>query len=249
MIRIVFLLLFSLQLCAVVAIKPREIGENPGMSGEVSGALETKRGNTDKDNYSAAFKLQYDSNTTYLVWGMIRGQYGEAGGVKDTNNLFAHLRYIEDFETRATAAEVFAQMEGDEFKAISNRTLFGSGLRWKLHGGSKEWGGLFIGLGGYFEYIGYTTDGDPLERNVRGNGYLAFTLPFNAGGVFTAVGYYQPKATSLNDYYVSLAARLEVPIYKQLYVGIRVGYDHDAAPAIGIKKDDIQQRTLFKYKF
>lgn len=249
MLRIFFLFLLSIPLFAIVAIKPREVGENPGMSGEVSGALETKRGNTDKDNYSAAFKLQYDSNTSYLVWGMVRGAYGEASGAKDTNNLFAHLRYIKNLGSKNVAAEAFAQMEEDEFKAISNRSLLGGGLRWKLLGGKSGWGGLFVGLGGYFEYIGYSTQIDPLERNVRGNGYLAYTLPLDEGGVFTTVGYYQPRVTKINDYYVSLAARLEVQIYQQLYIGIRVGYDHDSDPAAGIKRDDVAQTTLFKYKF
>lgn len=249
MLRTLFLLILSVQLFAIVAIKPREVGENPGISGDMTGAFETKRGNTDKDNYSAAFKLQYDSNSTYLVWGMLSGEYGEANGVKDTNNLFAHLRYIQNLEVEDVAAEAFAQMEEDEFKSIKDRSVWGGGLRWKVLSGKRGWGGLFFGLGGYFEYIGYSTDVDPLERNVRANSYIAYTLPFNGDGLFTVVGYYQPKVTNTNDYYVSAAARVEVQIYKQLYIGFRVGYNHDSDPAVGVKKDDVEQNTLFKYKF
>lgn len=249
MFRFLFLCFLAVPLLAIVPIKPREVGENPGFSGEVSGAFETKRGNTDKDNYAASLKLQYDSNASDLVWGMVRGEYGESGGRKDTNNLFSHLRYIRNLGGRDIAAEAFAQMEEDEFKSIKDRALGGAGLRWKALAGKDAWGGLFLGLGGYFEYIGYSTDIDKLERNVRLNGYLAYTLPLEDDGVFTAVGYYQPEASNSNDYYVSTSARIELHIYRQLFIAFRVGYTHDSMPAQNVKKDDFVQRTLFSYKF
>jgi hypothetical protein len=248
--KIFLLLFFVVELFAVIPIKPREVGENPGISGDVSGAFETKRGNTDSDNYSAAFKLQYDNNTTYLIWGMLSGAYGEVNGVRNTNNLFAHLRYIRNLDMAGVAAEAFGQMEEDEFKSIKDRILGGGGLRWKvLNKGKDEWGGLFLGLGAYLEYIDYSTDIDPPERNVRINSYMAYTLPFRNDGVFSAVGYYQPKLTDFSDYYVVMSARIEFQIYRQLYLGFQVGYTHDSEPAIGVKKDDIDQHTLLKYKF
>lgn len=249
MTRFLFLLFLAIPLLAIVPIKPREVGENPGFSGEVSGSFETKRGNTDKDNYAASFKVQYDSNASDLVWGMMRGEYGESSGRKDTNNLFSHLRYIHNLKSKNLAAEAYVQMEGNEFKSIKDRALGGAGLRWKALGGGQEWGGLFLGLGGYYEYIGYSTQIDPLERNVRLNAYLAYTLPFANDGVFTAVGYYQPEATNGNDYYVSTSARIELHIYRQLFIAFRVGYTHDSMPALNVKKDDFAQRTLFSYKF
>lgn len=250
MIRILFLLFLTVPLLAVVVIKPREVGEKPGVSGDVSGAFETKRGNTEKDNYSAALQLQYDSNTSYVVWGVLRGEYGEANGVKDTNNLFSHLRYIHNVLGSNVAVELFGQLEEDEFKSIKDRVLGGGGLRWKvLNKGKDEWGGLFIGLGAYYEYIGYSTPIDPLERNGRLNSYLAYTFPFNSKGLFAAVAYYQPKIDEIGDYYVSTSAQLDVHVYEQLFIGLRVEYIHDSMPAVGIKKDDVVQRTVFQFRF
>ncbi|MEJ2467580.1 MAG: DUF481 domain-containing protein [Campylobacterales bacterium] len=250
MIRILFLLFFSLPLLAVVVIKPREVGEKPGISGELSGAFETKRGNTDKDNYAASLDLQFDSNTSYVIWGVVRGEYGEANGVKNTNNLFSHLRHIHNVLGSNVALELFGQLEEDEFKSIRDRALGGAGMRWKvLNKGKDEWGGLFVGLGAYYEYIGYSTDLDPLERNGRLNGYLAYTLPFNSKGLFTAVAYYQPKIDDFNDYYLSASAQVDVNIYKQLFIGFSVAYTYDSMPAVGIKKEDIAQNTLFQFKF
>ncbi|WP_345970081.1 DUF481 domain-containing protein [Sulfurimonas sp. HSL1-6] len=250
MIRPLFLLLISIQLFAIVAIKPREVGEKPGLSGELSGAFETKRGNTEKDNYSGSLQLQFDSNTSYVIWGVVRGEYGEASGVRDTNNLFAHLRYIRNIVGADIAAEGFGQMEKDEFKSIEERALAGGGLRWKVLNKKRgEWGGLFIGAGAYAEYIGYSTSMDPLERNLRFNSYLAYSLPLSDKGVFTAVGYYQPKCDDFNDYYVTASARIELQIYRQLYLGFSVEYAHDSEPAVGVKQDDFSQRTLFTFKF
>lgn len=248
--RTLFLLFLAVPLLAVVVIKPREVGETPGISGAVSGAFETRRGNTEKDNYAASLQLQYDSNASSLVWGELRGEYGESGGARDTNNLFSHLRYIRNLFGRNTAGELFGQLEKDEFKSINIRALAGGGMRWKvLNKGTDAWGGLFAGLGIYAEYIGYATRLDPVEHNGRFNGYLAYALPFRQGGSFTAAAYYQPKVDNGSDCYVSVSARLELPIYRQLFLAFGIGYNYDAEPALGVKKDDIEQRTLFTYKF
>jgi hypothetical protein len=249
LIRILLLLLISLQLFAIVTIKPREVGEKPGISGSVSGSFETKRGNTDKDNYAAALQLQYDSNSTYLVWGMVDGAYGESSGVTDTNELYGHLRYIRNIRGKWLAYEVFSQLEEDEFKAIKDRILFGADYRIKLMRPKGEWGGLFVGLGAMLEYIGYTTSVDPAERNVRLNSYLSYSLVFNSDSRFVLNGYYQPKIDDFSDYIVTLAGELEVRIYKQLFIGITSTYAHDSKPAVGVKEDDFSQRTFFELKF
>lgn len=249
MLRTFFILLITTQLFAIVIIKPREVGENPGVSGGVSGALETKRGNTDKDNYAAAFQLQYDSNTTYLIWGVVNGAYGESGGVTDTNNLYGHLRYIENIRGKWLAYELFTQLEEDEFKKIKDRFLLGGGYRMRLLRPKAAWGGLFLGLGAMYEYVSYSTDVDPLERNIRLNGYLAYSLDFNTDSRFAVSGYYQPKATEFGDYLLTLSAGLEVRVYKQLYIGLVTEYSHDSKPATGVKEDDFSQRTFFEYKF
>jgi len=249
LLRIFFILLISAQLFAIVIIKPREVGEKPGVSGAVSGALETKRGNTDKDNYAAAFQLQYDSNTTYLIWGVVNGAYGESSGVADTNNLYGHLRYIENIRDNWLAYELFTQLEEDEFKKIKDRFLIGAGCRVRLLRPKAAWGGVFLGLGAMYEYVSYSTQSDSLERNMRFNSYLAYSLDFNTDSRFALSGYYQPKATDFSDYLLTLLGGLEVRVYKQLYIGLVAEYTHDSKPATGVKKDDYSQRTFFEFKF
>lgn len=247
--RYLLLVLLSVPLLAIVAIKPREVGENPGVTGSLTGSFETKRGNTDKDNYNAAVKLQYDNNISYLVWGMVRGEYGQASGTRDTNNFFAHVRYIYNIYGDSFALEALAQAEGDEFKKIKNRSLLGGGARWRVSETDYEWGGVFVGLGAFYEYVGYSDNVDPLERNARFNSYLAYTVGFSDDNRFTAVGYYQPRVAKMDDYMLSASAGLEVNVYRQIFIGFHISYEHDSEPATGVKKDDFSQETLFRIKF
>ncbi len=248
--RLLFVIVFFVTTAwGIVPIKPREVGENPGTSGEIAVALQTKRGNTDKDNYTLSLKMKYDSNTSWLAWGMLRGEYGEALGERNVNNVFSHFRYIQNLTGNFLAFELFAQIQADEFKSIKNRSLGGGGLRWKAAREDSEWGGAFLGLGAFYEYVGYATEADPLERNVRINAYLAYTFTFEQAGLFTVVGYFQPKIDDFSDYLAIVAANVEVSVYKQLYVSFYISYEYDAVPAVDVKKEDFTQQTLIKYKF
>jgi len=249
MIRILFLLLPATLLMAIVSIKPREVGEHPGFSGEISASLETKRGNTEKDNYSGAVNMQYDDNVSNLVWAMVNGAYGEASGIRDTNNVYAHLRYIHKLSGSAFASELFAQAEMDEFKAIKDRDLGGGGVRIRLADTSGLWGGLFAGAGLFLEYINYTTTLDPDEHNVRVSTYLTYANRFSPSAQLEAVAYYQPKIDNWEDYIFSSSLGLEVHIYLQLYLELQLSFEHDSAPAVGVRPDDFSQVTLLKYKF
>ncbi len=251
MIRTLLLLLLAALAAeaGIIPVKPREIGADPGWSGEAAVSLQTRRGNVETDSYSASLKATYDSNASYLVWGMVRGEYGEAGGVKNTNNSFAHLRYIRQIVGNATVGELFAQIEDDEFKSINDRSLAGAGLRWKFWHERARFGGLFFGLGAFYEYVDYSTETDPLERNGRMNAYLAYTLYFLKDSLFGVIGYYQPKLDDFDDYALNTSAKIEVPIYGQLYFSFLVIYTHDSRPAVGRKMDDFSQLTQLKWKF
>jgi len=120
-------------LFALVSIAPVEIGEKIGISTKVEAGLETKRGNTDKDNYKASVRITYDNNTDYVAWTEVSGEYGKSNGVEDTSKAFAHLRYIHALTNNEKLRyELFAQLENDQFRQIKSRVLGGAGLRYKI---------------------------------------------------------------------------------------------------------------------
>jgi len=240
------LLIISSYLEAIITITPMEIGKKPGWSGTIKGALQTKRGNTDKDEYSLGVKVQYDNNSSYLIFTDVIGVYGEASGERNTNKTYFHTRYIHKFYENLDY-ELFIQSETNEFTSVEKRRLGGGGLRYHyLH---SDYGDIFIGLGAYWESITYTTQIDPDERNSRINSYVAYVKDFSKEIKFTYVGYYQPRVDKLKDYITSSAIEFKMKIHKEFSLKIIVYYDVDSTPAIGRETTDFTQLTAFSYEF
>ena len=243
---LIFLLFNVVQLCALVSISPVEIGDNPGFSGIVNGAFDTKRGNTDSDNYTAGMKLSYDNNQSYLMWGELNFTYGEANNVKNANKTYSHIRYIHKLEKNLDW-EAFVQSQSNEFTKVDERFLTGAGIR--IHLDKEYYGDLYFGLGMFYEYINYSTDIDERENNARANIYLAYKKEFTKDSQLSYVAYYQPKFGDISDYIITNALELKILIYEKLYISFTVSYNKDSKPAIDVKKIDFSQRTAFIYKF
>lgn len=246
--RLILLLLIAIQTWAIVAVKPREIGGKPGVSGIARGSVETVRGNTEKEVYMAGLDVQYDSNASYLVWMAVRYDYGQASGERNTNKLYGHLRYIHRLIDPLLDGELFVQAQDDEFRSIRNRSLGGMGVRLKALNDKESLGELFLGLGAFYEDIRYSTGIDPSERNWRVNGYFDYSIALGDSALMLG-SYYQPRLTYLNDYLISTALRIEVNVYDAVFLGVRLAYDHDERPAVGVRKDDVAQKTYLKIEF
>lgn len=257
---LIILIINITSLFALVSIAPVEIGDKPGthVSGAVS--LESKRGNTDKNNYQASARVTYDDNQDYVTWGEVSGEYGDSSHEKDTDNLYAHIRYIEKIDllkidSNNIRAEYFGQIQKDEFKLIEERILLGAGLRYKLFEflntistdvfkDSKA----YVGVGGFYENIGYTSS-DPIERNFRLNTYFAYVMSFDNKVSLSYNFYYQPKVDDLSDYATSNKFELKVHVYAKLFLSFNAYYDIDSKPPQGVKTDDYGQRTNFVFEF
>lgn len=245
----IFVLCFLVfeSLFAIISVKPMEIGEQKGVHGHVALSFETKRGNTVKDNYKAAVKVSYDTAKDYLVWGEVSGDYGATAYVEDTNKLYGHLRYIHTVTPKDVRAEAFLQMEDDSFRLIKNRSLIGSGLRFKLFELFGRGKGYF-GLGGFYEYMKYSNE-YPTEHNFRLNSYFSYTTSFSDTSSFTYTFLVQPKIDDVSDYTDSHRVSLEIAIYKELYLNFQLSYENDTKPAPGVENYDFTQTTAFKYRF
>jgi hypothetical protein len=245
--KIFILLLFiTSYLSAIITIAPVEIGKKPGTTGKVEGSFQTKRGNTETDDYSLGFKVQYDNNSTYVIFTDIIGVYGEASGVRNTNKTYFHTRFIHKLYKNLDY-EVYIQSETNEFTSVEKRRLAGAGLRY--HFLDNLYGDLYFGLGAYGEKISYSTHIDPREENVRMNSYIAYVKEFSKQVKFTYVGYYQPKVNAFQDYINSNAIVLKVKIHKHFSLNVKMYYDVDSRPAIGRDDLDFTQETSFSYEF
>ena len=245
------LLLFLLTLVnlyAVITIAPVEVGKKPGYSGILQGSFETKRGNTELDNYAAGLRLQYDDNRSFVLWSDFTFAYGEVSGEKNTNKYYTHIRYIHTFyEQKKLIYELFVQIAANEFTKVAQRDLVGGGYRYQYN--LSKYGDFYLGCGGFYERLRYTKDADPSEDNARLNTYLSYVKKFTNDSKLSYVMYYQPKIDEFDDYIFSNGVELQVVIYKQLLLTFHLYYDIDSVPAIGVKTTDFTQKTSFIYKF
>ncbi len=245
---LLLLLMVTQSLFALVSIVPVEIGSRDGLYGAFSTSLETKRGNTEKDNYKSALKATYDSNSSYVTWAELSGEYGEVSGVENTNKIYFHLRHIHAITEENLRFELFFQAQEDKFKLIKQRRLAGTGLRLKLFEVFEKGSG-YIGLGGFYETVKYTTPNDPKEDNIRLNSYFAYTIKLGDDSDLSYSLFYQPRYDKLNDYVTSHKLNTQFHIYKALYLSFTLSWDIDSHPAIGIKDADFYQETAFIVKF
>lgn len=245
-------LLFLFLLCiapvfAIITIAPVDVGKKEGFSGILKGSFETKRGNSDVDNYSAGLRARYDTKE-YALWSDFIFSYGKASGELNTNKTYAHIRYIHTIEDiKPLNYELFIQSETNDFTKVKNKFLLGGGLRY--HYDMQEYGNIYLGLGGFGEDIRYLTPIDPSETNFRINSYASYTKELGKRSKLSYVLYYQPNVKEFNDYILSNGLELTILIYEQLYIDFVFYYDVDSKPAVGVEDTDISQKTSFIFKF
>lgn len=242
--------LLSTSLSALVSIAPVDIGSKPGVSGNISGSLSSKSGNTQKDEYSLGMRLQYDQGSDYLTWGVFTYDYGKSNGTKNEDKIYAHVRYIHQLNQNGDWTwELFLQSEQDKFKDINERSLGGAGVRWRFMN-SEDWGRGYAGMGGFAEKIDYShSERNPNEQNSRLNSYLAFTKNFRVGSKVSYIGYFQPKFNETSDYVSLQSAELILPIVGQLHLSLSAKYLYDSRPAVGVEKRDAAYMTSLLWQF
>lgn len=247
---LLFFLALSAPLLALVSIAPVDIGSDPGFSGNVSGSLSAKSGNTDKKEYLLGFRVQYDQGEDYLVWGTFSYNYGKNAGVKNENKIYGHVRAIYALEEENDwCGELFVQLQQDEFKDINKRSIEGAGVRWRFLD-SDECGQGYAGVGGIFERIDYSHPLiNPSENNRRINSYIAYTKNFSVSSKLSYVGYYQPKFRDSADYVTSQTVELIVPIYGKLNLSLLAKYLFDNRPPVGVEKKDTAYLTNLVWEF
>lgn len=247
---ILITLITTQYLFALVSIAPVEIGKKPGITTDIEVGLETKRGNTDQDNYKASVRVSYDNNTSSVIWGELSGEYGKSNGVENTNKAFSHIRYIHSLsDNERLIYELFTQLENDEFRQINSRLLIGGGLRYKIFNSTKNGKGFF-GLGTFSESIKYTNSNiDPSEDNIRVNSYLAYSVGFGNNSKFSCSIYYQPKINDFSDYVQTNKLELKVNLFKDLFLKFNASWDIDSKPPTGVNKSDFTQLTTFVISF
>lgn len=244
---LILMLLVFTNVYAIVSIVPVSIGNKPGISGLLKGSLETRNGNSNLNAYAADGRLQYDNNSTYVTWIESSFNYGESSNSAYVKNTFSAYRYIHTMYIKPLNWEFFLQMQTNEFLDISERYLGGAGLRYGTN--QNKNGQIFFGFGAFYEHVGYNTSLDPSENNKRLNIYIAYNNNFTKDAELSYFVYLQPKLGHLSDCQMLNSLQLKIQIYEKFGLDFSVSFSRDTKPAIGIKSNDIHQKTSFVYEF
>jgi len=245
-----FLLLLFLILSntfAIIDIASIDFGDKKeGFSGSVYGSFQTKRGNTNKDEAEYGGRIEYDSNGS-VTWVQGSVEHDEVLGITTDDNAFLHLRHIHRLGTPSWAMEVYAQLKQDKFKNLNNRTLLGTGLRYKAFD-SKPYGKLFFGLSAMDEKITYNqVDSD--EHNSRLSSYFSYAVDINDVFELNYLGYCQVKFDDSSDYLTSSMAEMTIHLTKVFDLSYVMEFDYDARPPLNIQNTDTRQKLAFIYRF
>lgn len=253
---LLLLLTILMPLMAIVDIAPQEVGEKPGISGNIAGSYVGKSGNTEKKEYDLSGKIEYDSNKTFLTFLQGSYEFTESKSIKIEDQKLFHFRFLHKLNNETLYAELFSQYKQDVFKEINSRWLNGVNVRWRYFS-DPELGKLYLGFGVMSEKISYTnsptdplgTTVQPNENLARFNSYMAYKHDLSSNAKLSMVGYYQPRVEQSSDYYASYMAELELRIVKEIYLSLIYRYEYDSKPAVEVEKTDTMTKTSIVWKF
>jgi len=248
MIRLLLLIQFFIFNCfAIVDIASIDFGDrDEGLSGSVYGSFQKKRGNTDKDEAEYGGRIQYDSNKS-VTWLQGSAEHDKVSGYTTDDNSFIHLRHIHQILNPDWAMEFYVQLKQDKFKNIKERTLIGTGPRYKIID-SISYGKLFFGLSIMDERIKYN-EIDPDEHNYRASTYFSYDYTVNKTFELSYIGYYQPEIDNGSDYRTASLAEMTIHLTKVFDLSYIVEFDYDSTPPLSVENTDTRQRLSFIYRF
>tara|TARA_Y100001935_G_scaffold197755_1_gene165979 strand:- start:305 stop:1060 length:756 start_codon:yes stop_codon:yes gene_type:complete len=245
---------FFVLLCALIFLRSapssafinvESLRTNPeeGYQGSVSLSGLLQSGNTEKKLVS------FDTLNRYLtgdheILALGNYKYGESFRTKDTHNGSAHLRYARHL-WEYFFAEVFAQVEFNEFRSLIERDLLGVAARMRWFQGEHL--SLFNGVGMFGEKE--QLKGQDGTTDLRGNLYLSLVSKFSTGLKFSMIGYFQPLMNELSDHRINLDADLENPLAKNLNLILSYDYHFDSRPVPGVTKYDSLLKVGLRLNF
>ncbi len=200
-----------------------------GGSGKLDLSFSRSSGNTNILALQAqnAFAWTREASESLFI---LNYRYGESGDEVNVNQGLGHLRYVRA-TGESTAAEMFTQLQKDEFKRLSYRVLAGGNFRAGVYDTAQV--RLFLGVGAFYSHErlaavnGVATSE---EDAVRGNVYLSYRYSWKEGASLSSTVYYQPRADRSEDLHVLWDSSLRVHLVKELHLRLSYELLYDSRP-------------------
>jgi hypothetical protein len=219
--------------------------EEDGAAGGLSLSVSSKTGNVELFETGLSGTAGYRAGR-HLLLGVVTGKYAAkrtgddrlespGGSLLDsearyTNKLLGAARYNAELDDRF-AAELFTQLEYDEFLRMDLRSLGGAGLRLTALEGER--GGVHLGAGAMIEYERQDPElvaEEPVTLASRLTTYCSFSLEPVDGLTLSSTTYAQPRLGNMGDYRLLEEAALSVGLGEHFSLGIAFTLRHDSDP-------------------
>ena len=208
--------------------------------------IQMTKGNSDYVIYKGQIRFDYIKGK-YHSFTISNIKQGEKENKKFINKGFIHLRCVRSFN-KTISAEIFGQIEYDDFIKLKGRKLGGAGLR--LLGMQKP--GIItihVGVGAMKEIEKYTVTSEGEKDLVRSTNYLTANLSLNKIVDLFATGYYQVDVQSFSDYRILFDGGFSIKAFKNLIFTTNIAYRFDNEPLPGIKTYDINLLNGISLRF
>ena len=214
-------------------------------------AASTVRGGNSRDlqvGTSAAVGGRSRRHLAYVSGTLDHAQHNEQVVVSQA---FVHARYNYLWR-RWVAAELFTQVERDEFRRLRVRDLVGVGPRWTLvdvasRGIAVNWGHAYL-----LEYThrGATDTADE-ERSWshRLSTYLAVRVPVQDRILLSSVTYYQPRWVDWEDFRLLSVEGVRFQITERLSSRIDATLRYEERVPEGVRRGDYEVKNSLELSF
>lgn len=114
----------------IESLRPDEVKKNKKLHSSFALSFKNHRGNIEKT--SLGLKFHFGCNhRIFENFVFTQYDFGKTKKVKNINRSLLHFRHIH-FNRSFLAPEAYLQLQTDEFKRLSLRTLYGAGIRLRL---------------------------------------------------------------------------------------------------------------------
>lgn len=234
---------------AILNVEGLQGEEVEGLHGEMSGRLRLASGNTD------LFQVGGDLGAGLLTdnhW--FRAYLGferlERQGKDILDNRYLHLRYNYRFTSRLRTFHFF-QIQANENLLLDWRQLIGSGLRYRLLGGSANRLEVGSGLMWEVEQLNKSRLGpteDARTETARMSNLVVGSGALGEGNRWVTVVYYQPNVEDFGDYRLSGEFGIGAGLTTSLQLDVTLTWRHDSRAPGDLEQDDVGLKTGFTYR-
>jgi len=234
---------------AILNVEGLQGEEVEGVHGEVSARLRFASGNTDLSQVGGDLGVGFLSERHWLrAYGGVERL--EQKGKDILDNRYVHLRYNYRFSERLRTFHFF-QLQANQNLLLDQRRLLGTGLRYRVLGGTRN--RLEIGSGLMLERERLNAEKlgpeeDPNTETVRLSNLMVGSGFLGEGRRWVTVVYYQPNMREFQDYRLSGEVGLGVELVASLQLDVALTWRHDSRAPADLEKDDLGFKTGFTYR-